>query len=330
MNVHSYAKDERGPVTKRIPWWLLPSLLSLVCCGDNSEPLADASTGTTGMTPDTGAATGEPDAATTDASTEQESFMGGAGIGITDMDASFAFYSEVLGMSLRYDLPVPGYVNEKILHYPDGKGSDVVLMSYIDDRERNFLNNPVKLVFYVPDAMATVEAIRGRGLEVLSEPAAQAAFGGAIVGFARDPDGYVLEIVETGEDPDPYLGAVGLGVSDLEQSKAFYTRFLGMQPQGDLLSIPGVWDEWIMQHQSGRGSAVVLLHYTDGSERNYTNVPVKTVHFVPDVQATVEALRAEGFPILSEPMQFTVEGSDAMIALARDPDGYILELVTPL
>ena len=256
-------------------------------------------------------------------------YLGAAGIGVSDLNRSFDFYTNVVGMTLRYELPVPGYVNEKVLYFKDSKGSDVVLMSYIDGKPRNYANNPVKLVFYVPSASALIEKIRARGLPILSEPAPQAAFNNTVIGFARDPDGYILEIIEQPQLAVAYLGAIGLGVSDLDKAKDFYTRVLGMVPMGDLLKVPNVWDEWILQYPGGKGSAVVLLHYTDGREHDYTNVPVKTVHFVPDAKAAAENVAKEGLTILSAPMTFMVQGVNALIALARDADGYVLELVTP-
>ena len=64
--------------------------------------------------------------------------------------------------------------------------------------------------------------------------------------------------------PD-YLGAVGIGVSDLARSVDFYTRVLGMtQVQTFKLDY---MDEVVVAFP-GR-SAVVLMHYTDGSVRNY-------------------------------------------------------------
>jgi catechol 2,3-dioxygenase-like lactoylglutathione lyase family enzyme len=317
---------------KNLGWlWLAGGLgLSGFGCGDTASTTKPDAGTSIGETADASPIAAGDAAAQADASIEQAEYLGAAGIGVSDLDASFKFYTEIVGMTLRYELSVPNYADEKILHFENGKGSDVVLMGFTDGIPRNYTKNPVKLVFYVPSASALVEAIRGQGLEVLSEPAAQAAFGGTIVGFARDPDGYILEIIEDTTLQVPYLGAVGLGVSDLARSKDFYTRLLAMHNEGDLLSVPGVWDEWIMKHEAPKGSAVVLLHYTDGSDRNYMNVPVKTVHFVPDVQAVVDALMREGLPILSPPSMFTVQGTNALIALARDPDGYVLELITPM
>lgn len=259
-------------------------------------------------------------------------YLAGAGIGVTDLDMSQEFYETVFGMALRYELPVPGYVNERVLYFKGGQGADqgadVVLMNFIDGMPHNYTNNPDKLVFYVPSATTIVEAIRARGLAILSEPAPQAAFGNTVIGFAHDPDGYILEIIESPQLQVPLLGAIGLGVSDLDAAKAFYTNVLGMQPMGDLLQVPGVWDEWILQHPSGMGSALVLMSFTDGMPHNYTNNPVKTVHFLADAAGATARVEQAGLPILSQPMVFDVLGTKALIGLARDRDGYTLELVT--
>jgi len=251
------------------------------------------------------------------------------GVGVSDLERSFAFYRDVLGMALRYDLAVPGYANEKILYFPDSKASDVVLMNYIDGKEHNYAKNPVKLVFYVPDATAVIERVRAQGLQILLEPSPQAAFGNVTVGFARDPDGYVLELVEDKTLTVPYLGATGIGVSDLARSADFYTRVLHMEKASEVIQVPNVWDEIILRYPSGKGSSIVLLHYTDGTTRNYTNVPVKLVHRVPDAGASVGAVAAEGLEVLLQPLPFTANGTEALVAMAKDPDGYTLEMVTP-
>lgn len=255
-------------------------------------------------------------------------YLAGAGIGVSDLDKSQEFYTTIFGMALRYELPVPGYANERIMYFAEGKGSDVVLINFTDGSPHNYTNNPAKLVFYVPSASAVIEMIRARGLKISSEPAPQAAFGNTVIGFGSDPDGYILEIIEQPTLTQAYLGAIGLGVADLDKSKDFYTRVLGMKPMGDLLVVPGVWDEWILQHPSGMGSALVLLHFTDGTTRNYANNPLKTAHFLADSRALTARVAAEGLPILSQPTEYDVLGTKALIGLARDPDGYQLEMVT--
>ena len=121
--------------------------------------------------------------------------------------------------------------------------------------------------------------------------------------------------------PD-FLTAVGIGVADLDRSVDFYCRVLGMQKQRTL-KLPEM-DEVIVAHE-GR-NAVVLMHYTDGSARNYRDNPVKLVFYVTDAKARTEAVRAEGLEVTREPG--VVEGmGGAVIGMGKDPDGYVLEFI---
>jgi len=72
----------------------------------------------------------------------------------------------------------------------------VVLMHYTDGSVRNYRDNPVKLVFYVTDPARFVERIRAEGLEISREPAPIESLGGAVVALAKDPDGYVIELIQ--------------------------------------------------------------------------------------------------------------------------------------
>ena len=121
--------------------------------------------------------------------------------------------------------------------------------------------------------------------------------------------------------PD-FLTAVGIGVSDLKRSTDFYTRVLGMKPTQTFKL--DYMDEVVVAHE-GR-SAVVLMHYTDGSARNYKDNPVKLVFYVTDPAGLIEAIRADGLEITQEPTPFPSMGG-AVIGLAKDPDGYVIELI---
>jgi lactoylglutathione lyase len=118
------------------------------------------------------------------------------------------------------------------------------------------------------------------------------------------------------------LGAVGIGVSDLTRSVDFYSRVLGMtQTQTFKLDY---MDEVVLAYE-GR-SAVVLMHYTDGSARNYKDLPIKLVLYVTDPKAIAAAIRADGLEIIREPAPIETLGG-AMVGLAKDPDGYTIELL---
>ncbi|HEY5107453.1 MAG TPA: VOC family protein [Caulobacteraceae bacterium] len=121
--------------------------------------------------------------------------------------------------------------------------------------------------------------------------------------------------------PD-FLTAVGIGVSDLGKSADFYCRVLGMKETQRIKL--DTMDEIILAHE-GR-SAVVLMHYTDGSARAYKDNPVKLVFYVTDPIELTERIRAEGLEITREPGPVESMGG-AVISLAKDPDGYVIELI---
>jgi lactoylglutathione lyase len=121
--------------------------------------------------------------------------------------------------------------------------------------------------------------------------------------------------------PD-YLGAVGIGVSDMDRSVDFYSRVLGMSVTQTFKV--DYMDEVVLAFE-GR-TAVVLMHYTDGSVRNYKDNPVKLVFYVTDPKAVTERIRADGMEITREPAPIETLGG-TVIALAKDPDGYTVELI---
>ncbi|MCF8506588.1 MAG: VOC family protein [Caulobacter sp.] len=124
-------------------------------------------------------------------------------------------------------------------------------------------------------------------------------------------------------NPGAYVGAVGIGVSDLTRSGDFYERVLGMKVL-QTFKLPHM-DEIVLGYE-GRGSAIVLMHWTDGSPRNYADLPIKIVLYVPDPQAAADAIRAEGLEIVREPTPIPSLGG-AVVGFAKDPDGYLVELL---
>jgi catechol 2,3-dioxygenase-like lactoylglutathione lyase family enzyme len=121
---------------------------------------------------------------------------------------------------------------------------------------------------------------------------------------------------------DDFLTAVGIGVADLERSEAFYRDVLGMKRTGTFHL--DYMDEVMLAHE-GR-SAVVLMHYTDGSARNYRDNPVKLVFYVTDPAGLAAKIKADGLEVTHEPTPNAGMGG-AVICLAKDPDGYVIELI---
>ena len=121
--------------------------------------------------------------------------------------------------------------------------------------------------------------------------------------------------------PD-YLGATGIGVSDLEASATFYKAALGMK-ELRRITLPYM-DEIILGHD-GR-AALVLMHWTDGSDRHYRNLPIKLVFYVTSPEATAANLVEAGGTVTFGPAPVEAFGG-AMIGLCKDLDGYVVELL---
>jgi lactoylglutathione lyase len=121
-------------------------------------------------------------------------YAGAVGIAVGDLDRSVDFYTRVLGMRslMTFDLP---HMDEVVVGW-GRKGASIVLMKYTDGSDPVTTNLPVKLVLYVDDPVAITAAIRAEGLPIEREPEPVPSLGNALVGFAKDPDGYLLELLQ--------------------------------------------------------------------------------------------------------------------------------------
>jgi lactoylglutathione lyase len=132
-------------------------------------------------------------------------------------------------------------------------------------------------------------------------------------------------VAEAPPEKDPLMSAVGIGVSDLQKSTDFYINVMGMEKVRTYDS-PTLKEE-ILRYPDGE-SYLVLMHWTDGVERNYKNLPVKVVTRTKDPVALAAKIKAAGFEITREPVPG--DGTAAPVAgFAKDPDGYDLELLPP-
>jgi len=119
--------------------------------------------------------------------------------------------------------------------------------------------------------------------------------------------------------PD-FLSAVGIGVTDLARSTAYYETVLGMTK---VRTYQVEYMDAVLLAHEGR-NAIILMHYTDGSVRNYQDNPVNLVFDVTDPAAIAAKAKAAGMEVIREP---TPSRSGALVCLTKDPDGYRIELI---
>ncbi len=121
-------------------------------------------------------------------------FMSATGIGVADLERSANFYAAAFGLERTRTIALP-YMDEIIMTCPSGKGAAVVLMHWTDGSERLYGNDAMKLVFQLDDPSATARKVEAAGGTITMEPTVYENFGGATIGFAQDPDGYVIELL---------------------------------------------------------------------------------------------------------------------------------------
>lgn len=254
---------------------------------------------------------------------ENPVILASAGIPVSNLATAQSFYQNVFGLQA---LAAESDQNVR-LGASNRKGSDLVLCQKVESTTSGYAQNPGKIVFYSSALSSVVPKIVQNGGVILLPPTPQPAFGGALIGFARDLDGNLLELVGVPSAAGTYLSAFGVGVSDLEASKTFYTEHAGFSVQ-QFLSIPGQYDEYILQSDVPGSSALVLMHWTNGSSRNYQNTGIQ-LELSSANPATLALALAQGevtMVRLPAPIISNGKRPGGSAGYAKDADGNLLQL----
>ena len=116
---------------------------------------------------------------------------------VTKLDASLAFYTEVLGMKLlrRHDFP-EGRFTLAFVGYGAEDSNTVIELTHNWDTDSYELGTAYgHIALGVPDVYAACNEIQARGGRVVRE-AGPMKGGTRVIAFVEDPDGYKVELVE--------------------------------------------------------------------------------------------------------------------------------------
>jgi lactoylglutathione lyase len=120
-------------------------------------------------------------------------------IRVGDLARSIRFYTEVLGMTLlrQQDYPDGKFTLAFVGYGPEAEQA-VIELTYNYGVERYDLGNGFgHIALAVEDAYAACDAIRQRGGTVARE-AGPMKHGRTVIAFVEDPDGYKIELIQTG------------------------------------------------------------------------------------------------------------------------------------
>ncbi|MDA8852672.1 VOC family protein [Hyphomicrobiales bacterium] len=130
--------------------------------------------------------------------------LGFVGIGVSDIKKSTKFYQDILGLDIigTYDdITVDNadgsesFLDEVVLGYKDKSGTLLVLMNWPNDNKK-YDGDIVKVVFEVENAKSVMEKIRKAGGKIDREATPHYTIEGGLVGLGRDPDNYVVEVIQ--------------------------------------------------------------------------------------------------------------------------------------
>ena len=114
---------------------------------------------------------------------------------ITDIDRSVAFY-EALGFEERARMPIREEAINVFMGLPgDGARLELTYNFGVDSYELGTGYNHIAVA--VEDLDGTLERLGEQGIEP-EKPPDRVREGGSRICFVRDPDGYRIEIIETG------------------------------------------------------------------------------------------------------------------------------------
>ena len=116
---------------------------------------------------------------------------------VTDLDASIAFYCEVLGMQVlrRRDFPEGKFTLAFVGYGPEADNTVLELTHNWDTDSYDLGSAYGHIALGVPDVYKACEEVKARGGNVVRE-AGPMKGGTHVIAFVEDPDGYKVELVE--------------------------------------------------------------------------------------------------------------------------------------
>ena len=118
-------------------------------------------------------------------------------IRVTDLDKSIDFYTNVFGMSLLHKKDFPdGKFTLAFVGYGSEEENAVIELTHNWETDQYDMGNAFgHIAISVDDAYKACDQIADKGGNVV-RPAGPMKHGGGVIAFVKDPDGYMIELIE--------------------------------------------------------------------------------------------------------------------------------------
>jgi len=118
-------------------------------------------------------------------------------IRVGDLEKSIQFYTEIFGMQLlrRKDYPEGKFTLAFLAYGPESEHTAIELTHNWDTNSYELGNGFGHLAIEVEDVYKACDEIKAKGGEVVRE-AGPMKHGSSVLAFVKDPDGYMIELLE--------------------------------------------------------------------------------------------------------------------------------------
>jgi lactoylglutathione lyase len=253
-----------------------------------------------------------------------ESWLGQYCLNVTDLERSVAFYTTLgLTCSSRTEIEQAW---EAIVENPAG-GSKLQLAQQKEQSGPFELGTAFwKLYVNTRDIATVFERAVAHGASVDTPPARLERWP-VTVGFVRDPDGYLVELVERDPWPEdapangPWLGQYCVNVTDIERSVSFFEALgLTCTSRTEI----GHAHEAILE-APGKGSKLQLAQQLDFDDSLRMGAMWKLYVNTDDCGAVHAAALAAGAKSVLEPVR--LDRWPTTVSFVNAPDDYLVEFV---
>lgn len=252
------------------------------------------------------------------------SWLGQYCLNVTDLERSVGFYTALgLTCSSRTEIDQAW---EAIVENPAwGSKLQLAQQKYVED-PFDIGTAFWKLYVNTRDAGGLFERAVAQGATV-DQPPQRLERWPVTVGFVRDPDGYLVELVERDPWPEdtpaaaPWLGQYCINVSDIESALAFFERLgLTCTSRTEIEHA----HEAIVENPE-RGSKLQLAQQTAADGPIRMGSMWKLYVNTDDCAGLHDAAVGAGAPSILAPVR--LERWPTTVAFVGGPDGYLVELV---